>query len=61
MLSMTDRSLARVALVQETRFRRGDAAPAARRPTLRRYRLVRLAPLTEAVAERHAHLRTMHD
>jgi hypothetical protein len=61
MLSMTDRSLARVALVQEARFQRGEAASAARRPAVRRYKLVRLSPLTGPVSERFAHLRGMHD
>jgi len=61
MLSMINRTPARLALVQEARFMRGEAAQGARRPAVRRYRLVRMAPLTEPVASRFAHLRAMHD
>jgi len=61
MLSMTDRSNARLAMVQETRFMRGAGTHGARRPTVRRYRLVRLAPLAEPVASRLSSVRALHD
>jgi hypothetical protein len=61
MLPMTDRSRSRIALVQEARFERGEAAAASRRPAVRRYKLVRFSPLTGPVSERFAHLRVMHD
>jgi hypothetical protein len=61
MLPMTERPLARIAAVQQTRFRRGEAKVAPRHPAVRRYKLVRFSPLTGPVSERFAHLRVMHD
>jgi hypothetical protein len=61
MLSMINRSPARLALVREARISRGDAAQGALRPAVRRYRLARMAPLAAPVATRFAHLRAMHD
>jgi len=59
-LSMNERSNARLALAQEARFMRGVGVQGARRPAVRRYRLVRKAPLTEPVASRFALMRA-HD
>jgi hypothetical protein len=61
MLSMTERSIARLVLVPNERCSREQASPGARRPAVRRYRLVRLAPLTDPVSARFVHLSEMHD
>jgi hypothetical protein len=58
MVSMTDRSIARLAMVQEARLSRDPSAVGSRSPAVRRYRLVRLAPLTGPVATRFAQLRS---
>ena len=61
MIAMTDHSNTRLAMVREARFIRRDSVQGARRPAVRRYRLVRLAPLTEPVASRFALLRQTTD
>lgn len=61
MLSMTERSHARLAMVLETRSMRGGAAKGARSPVVRRYRLVRMAPLAGPVASRFAQMRAIQE